>query len=347
MVKPEIPEHVTRFQGVEKHSAGYQLMAKLGWKEGQGLGANKQGITTHIRVKKKQDQLGVGVTEADKRARDWTLGMVQYDNVLAKLSEVTSQHASRGGDSSSEDSFASGGEEPATGKTKKRKGKAPAGKAAKRKCAPVAVKQQQQAPARPAAASSSGSDPDGDSSEDEQPAPKRQRAARHVGRFTRREAGKKVKNYSSKDLAAILGGQDAAKNSSGGESDDGSAERPATPPMEQPEPLAPPHAATESSGDDENGDVVATHSEPQEGFWWSGYFTRAGRLGGMRTRKEPPADPSTDPVKPQVNVHGFSEKDQENLYTLTQGGASQGRQGLGRSSEPKKLTGSGSGRIDK
>jgi Pin2-interacting protein X1 len=49
-----------RFQGVQKESAGYKLLASMGWKEGEGLGASKQGIKEHIRVKKNYENWGVG-----------------------------------------------------------------------------------------------------------------------------------------------------------------------------------------------------------------------------------------------------------------------------------------------
>jgi len=49
-----------RYQGVQKASAGYRLLASMGWKEGEGLGASKQGITEHIKVKKKFENWGVG-----------------------------------------------------------------------------------------------------------------------------------------------------------------------------------------------------------------------------------------------------------------------------------------------
>ena len=51
---------VTRFQGVDKQSSGYKLLAAMGWKEGEGLGADRQGIKEHIKVKKKFENWGVG-----------------------------------------------------------------------------------------------------------------------------------------------------------------------------------------------------------------------------------------------------------------------------------------------
>ena len=41
--------------------------------------------------------------EAAVKARDWTLGMVAYDRVLAALNEVTSHHAARHAESDSDD----------------------------------------------------------------------------------------------------------------------------------------------------------------------------------------------------------------------------------------------------
>ena len=43
-----------------------------------------------------------------------------------------------------------------------------------------------------------------------EPEVKRGRRATHVGRFKRREAGKRVRHYASDDLTAILGGQPQA-----------------------------------------------------------------------------------------------------------------------------------------
>lgn len=45
---------------VQKDSAGYRLLSAMGWREGEGLGASKQGIKSHIKVKKKFENWGVG-----------------------------------------------------------------------------------------------------------------------------------------------------------------------------------------------------------------------------------------------------------------------------------------------
>lgn len=55
---------VERYQGVQKESTGYKLLASMGWKEGQGLGVQGQGIKEHIRVKKKFENWGVGAVRA-------------------------------------------------------------------------------------------------------------------------------------------------------------------------------------------------------------------------------------------------------------------------------------------
>ncbi|KAK9821125.1 hypothetical protein WJX81_002607 [Elliptochloris bilobata] len=74
------PVVAQRYQGVEKHSSGFRLLSAMGWKEGEGLGAKKQGIREHVKVRKKHDSAGVGAVEAKKQARDWTLGMAAFDS---------------------------------------------------------------------------------------------------------------------------------------------------------------------------------------------------------------------------------------------------------------------------
>lgn len=42
-------------------SYALKLMAKMGWKEGQGLGKNETGISKHIVISKREDNVGLGV----------------------------------------------------------------------------------------------------------------------------------------------------------------------------------------------------------------------------------------------------------------------------------------------
>jgi len=57
-------------------------MKQMGWEEGEGLGKDKQGIKGHVRVKNKQDTLGVGV---DNPRDKWVYDTTQFDNILKKL----------------------------------------------------------------------------------------------------------------------------------------------------------------------------------------------------------------------------------------------------------------------
>ena len=47
-------------------------MERMGWKEGQGLGKNKDGITSHIKVSKKLETTGLGLDESKKEIQSKT-----------------------------------------------------------------------------------------------------------------------------------------------------------------------------------------------------------------------------------------------------------------------------------
>ncbi|KAJ4802854.1 hypothetical protein LUZ62_015420 [Rhynchospora pubera] len=80
MASPEAP---TRYNGVARESAAFRLMKQMGWEEGEGLGKEKQGIKGYVRVKNKQDTLGIGVDKPN--SNNWILDTTQFDNILKKL----------------------------------------------------------------------------------------------------------------------------------------------------------------------------------------------------------------------------------------------------------------------
>ena len=50
-------------------SFGRKMLEKLGWKEGEGLGKNKDGMKEHIRAKQRKEGLGLGAS--DREPSEW------------------------------------------------------------------------------------------------------------------------------------------------------------------------------------------------------------------------------------------------------------------------------------
>ena len=68
---------------------GFRMMAKMGWAEGRGLGKKEDGAVTHIRVKKRADQLALGAEKVvDVTGNASLVGAVHDFNTL--LSQLTS-----------------------------------------------------------------------------------------------------------------------------------------------------------------------------------------------------------------------------------------------------------------
>ncbi|EFJ47248.1 hypothetical protein VOLCADRAFT_105212 [Volvox carteri f. nagariensis] len=406
------------FQGVDKNSAGYKLLSSMGWREGEGLGAQKQGIKEHVKVKKKHDAMGVGAAENAQTLREWTTGMVSFDRILSNLKEVTARRPTNHDKSSSS---GSSDDEPAE------KPKAEQGRATDKKKAKGAKRKRASSSSDSDAGSSSSSESDTSADEGDAKtkggkaaaasigataaasaaAVKRLKLASHVGRYSKRERAKFVKNYSASDLDAILGGaaaKAAAQGNGDGEQENGAGQHGgavgvalADPSMlgfmpVMAEVRAVRGAQDTSSSDDEEenakartacagqrrvvvegnstrqvcvrhvgvsapgvaaGETVQGSSrqrrakaaavqqaeeqwEPGKKPWWAGMFVRAGRMGSIKQELRAGRDANG---KARINITGFKEQDQENLYEQAQHGAAHGRQGLGRSEMPKKVAG--------
>ncbi|GIL53485.1 hypothetical protein Vafri_9078 [Volvox africanus] len=390
MAKPLMS--VPLFQGVDKNSAGYRLLSSMGWKEGEGLGAQKQGIKEHVKVKKKHDAMGVGAAESSQNLRDWTTGMVSFDRILSNLKEVT---ANRRADNCDDSNGSSSSDEERVQKQAKMTNQNKA-KGAKRKRASPSSDSK-----TTSSSSSSGAESDdGDDGKAGKAAPatavavtaaghgaKRLKLASHVGRYSKRERAKFVKAYSASDLDAILGGVAGKDGAAAAQSDDdvdtggvGAAASALVPDamMGFMPVIAEIRAVQRSQGgacsssnsSDAEADaggsaqrrraasvsqvgitsVAVGKSRPRQekeqlqqqeyehGIkpWWASMFVQAGRMGTIRQELRAGKEHHG---KAKINVTGFQEQDQENLYEQAQHGAAHGRQGLGRSDMPKKVAG--------
>ncbi|KAH9719398.1 G-patch domain-containing protein 1 [Citrus sinensis] len=147
------------------------------------------------------------------------------------------------------------------------------------------------------------------------------KATRPQGRYKKRERGKLVRGYSSKDLEGIL----VRKVEEPPEVDssvDGVVE-----PVEAPE------------SQDFCAEVVTGMRIEDVSLEWWGFksgFVSGGYLGSNSTRKK--ATKTGDAQKINERT-AFNEDDQENLYNLVQDKSTTGKQGLGIKDRPKKIAG--------
>ncbi|XP_014616545.1 PREDICTED: G patch domain-containing protein 4-like [Polistes canadensis] len=64
---------------------GQRMLEKMGWTSGKGLGINEQGATDHVRVKVKNDTVGIGFKNEEDKA--WTEHQKAFDDFLSSLNE--------------------------------------------------------------------------------------------------------------------------------------------------------------------------------------------------------------------------------------------------------------------
>ena len=69
---------------------GFRMLAKMGWTEGKGLGKKEDGAVTHVRVKKRAEQLALGAEGVvDMTGNASLVGAVQdFNTLLSQLSAV-------------------------------------------------------------------------------------------------------------------------------------------------------------------------------------------------------------------------------------------------------------------
>merc|ERR1712137_1267328 len=72
---------------------GLKILKNFGWSEGKGLGANEDGNVDHIKIKKKASNSGIG--ETNNSSDNWLQGAFQYNSLLKRLNEASSDPAAQ------------------------------------------------------------------------------------------------------------------------------------------------------------------------------------------------------------------------------------------------------------
>jgi len=82
----QLPDTLNQRWANDEDSVGQKMMRKLGWKKGQGLGAEaSQGAVQAIKVKGNRTQVGLGFSQT--KADPMQAQTAEFSNVLASLQE--------------------------------------------------------------------------------------------------------------------------------------------------------------------------------------------------------------------------------------------------------------------
>ncbi|CAM9850159.1 unnamed protein product [Ectocarpus sp. 8 AP-2014] len=166
----------------DKSKFGLKMMQKMGWTEGKGLGKNEDGVSEHVKVSKKSNNLGLGATHDSSGAAGWASAAVSFNGVLETLGKAYGGGADVGGKAKTK------GDK----RTKKKLKKAEKKKKKKKQTA------KDDEDAADSSSSSSSSSEGG-------PAMTAAQAASSCPSRARRVRSKDVKGFSAAELRAILG----------------------------------------------------------------------------------------------------------------------------------------------
>jgi hypothetical protein len=103
-----------------KSAFGSKILAKYGWKEGQGLGSSMEGVEECVQVERREERVGIGAEKkSDSEWDNWWSGA--YDSVASKIAVTVKSSKSAVSTSGTESSQAS--DDVRTEKKQKKKGK--------------------------------------------------------------------------------------------------------------------------------------------------------------------------------------------------------------------------------
>lgn len=82
---------------------GQKMLEKMGWSKGKGLGAQEQGATEHIKVRVKNNHLGLGATNNNED--NWIAHQDDFNQLLAALNTCHGQETADSSDNKEKKSF--------------------------------------------------------------------------------------------------------------------------------------------------------------------------------------------------------------------------------------------------
>ncbi|CAO3571824.1 unnamed protein product [Mortierella alpina] len=97
---------------------GFKMMEKMGWEQGKGLGAKEDGVQEHVKVRLKENHLGVGATK--KSSDNWLGNTDAFSKLLADLNERVENDAKENGNKDEDKSGNSSSDEEDSDDDKKK-----------------------------------------------------------------------------------------------------------------------------------------------------------------------------------------------------------------------------------
>ncbi|KAF4730036.1 hypothetical protein FOZ63_014547, partial [Perkinsus olseni] len=83
---------------------GAKILGKFGWKNGEGLGAEGQGMIDCLQIKRREENEGLGSELEKKESSEWENWWADSYNAIAKKLAVSVATTSSGSEDSSDDS---------------------------------------------------------------------------------------------------------------------------------------------------------------------------------------------------------------------------------------------------
>ncbi len=102
-----------------KNGFGYKMLMKMGWSESKGLGKNEDGIVNSVKIKKRNENVGLGmegVVDDQVGSKSWNQTVSGFTAVLDLL-----KNSNYGQNGRNDNSDSDGGDKPKKKKSKKEK----------------------------------------------------------------------------------------------------------------------------------------------------------------------------------------------------------------------------------